>query len=127
MIGTSEKQSAERPHSTDETGKSFGDGKPREDRAGPSATAIKKNILGRVDARREIRRPPLVGMQFLHQGPMGASDLLRGRAGLNAKDLISLLFRHFASSRRTPTGPRCRISLRVFTPAGLPAVKIRCK
>ena len=89
--------------------------------------AAKQNILGLIDASRKIRRPPLVGMQFLHEGTVGASDVLRARPGLNAKDLISFLFSHFAAARRAPAAPRCRIALRVLTPAGLPAVKISCK
>ena len=88
--------------------------------------ATKQNVLGRIDAGREIRRPPLVGMQFLHQGTVSAADVVGGRAGLNAKDLISFLFSHFAAGRRPRPAPRCRITLRVLTPAGLPAVKIRC-
>ncbi len=88
--------------------------------------AAKQNILGLIDAGRKIRRPPLVGMQFLHEGSVSAADLLRARAGLKAKDLISLLFSHFAAGRGAASPlPRCRITLRVFTPAGLPAVKIR--
>src|ERR1700690_3975155 len=58
---------------------------------GISAMAAKQNILGLIDAGREVRRPPLVGMQFLHQGTVGTADVLRGRTGLNAKDLISFL------------------------------------
>ena len=88
--------------------------------------AAQKNILGFVDAGREIRRAPLVGMQFLHEGAVGASDVLRARPRLNAKDLIGLLFSHFAAARRVAR-PRCRVSLRVLTPSGLPAVKISCK
>jgi hypothetical protein len=42
---------------------------------------------------------------------------------LRAKDLIGLLLGHFSGSRRA--APRCRIALRVFTPSGMPAVKIR--
>ena len=89
--------------------------------------AAQKHILGLVDAGRKIRRPPLVGMQFLDQRPMGTADVLRTGAGLNAKDLISLLFRHFAAASRRPPAPRCRIALRVLTPFGRPAVKIRCE
>ncbi len=37
----------------------------------------KKDILGLIDAGREIRRPPLVGMQFLHQRTMRTADFLR--------------------------------------------------
>ena len=83
----------------------------------------KKGILGLVDASGEIRRPPLVGMEFLHERPVRARDGLGARAGLQAKDLVGLLLRHFTGGRSSP--PRCRVSLRVFTPAGLPAVKIR--
>ncbi len=84
--------------------------------------AAKKNLFGFVDTSRKIRRAPLVGMEFLHQRAMRAGDRFGARTGLQAKDLISLLFRHFAASRRAP---RRRVSLRVFTPAGLPAVRIR--
>ena len=89
--------------------------------------ATQKNVLSFIDASRKIRRPPLVGMEFLHEGTVGAADVFRARSRLNAKDLIGLLFRHFAAGRRSRSGPRCRITLRVFTPAGFPAVKISCK
>jgi hypothetical protein len=88
--------------------------------------AAEKNVLGFIDASRKVRRPPLVGMQFLHQRSVSATNLLGARPRLHAKDLISLLFRHFAARPRAPR-PRCRTSLRVFTPAGLPAVEIRHK
>ena len=81
----------------------------------------KKGILGLVDASGEIRRPPLVGMEFLHQGAVRTGDGVGARAGLQAKDLIGLLFRHFTGRSRAP---RTRVTLRVFTPAGIPAVKI---
>ena len=88
--------------------------------------AAKQNIFGLIDPSREVRRPPLVGMQFLHEGPMGTGDVVGPRAGLKAKDLIGLLLRHFSAGRSVPAVlPRSRITLRVFTPAGLPAVKIR--
>ena len=85
--------------------------------------AAQKNFLGFINAGREIRRPPLVGMELLHQRAMRAANIVGARTGFQAKDLIGLLFRHFASTRRAR--PRCRITLRVFTPAGIPAVKIR--
>ena len=85
----------------------------------------KKDFLGLVDSGREIRRAPLVGMQFLHQRAVRAADVVGARAGLQAKDLIGLLFRHFSAGRRAP--PRRRIRLRVLTPTGIPAVKISCK
>ena len=87
--------------------------------------AAQKNVLGFVDPGREIRRPPLVGMQFLHQGAMRTADFVDARPRLHAKDLISLLFRHFAAAPSRALRPRCSITLRVLTPAGLPAVQIR--
>src|SRR5579872_2535849 len=90
---------------------------------------VKKRILGLVDPRREVRRPPLVGMEFLHQGAVSPADILRARPRLQAKDLIGLLFRHFAG-RRSPdlsALPPCPIALRVLTPAGKPAVQITFK
>src|SRR5271169_4012158 len=92
-----------------------------------SAMATQQDVLGGIDAGGEIRRPPLVGMQFLHESAVRPGDVLRARPGLNAKDLISFLFSHFATARRPAPAPRCRITLRVLTPAGIPAVKISCK
>ncbi len=83
----------------------------------------KQSILGLVDASREVRRAPLVGMQFLHQGSMSPADVVTPRPRLHAKDLIGLLVRHFAR-RRAPVVPPCRVALRVLTPAGKPAVKL---
>lgn len=82
-----------------------------------------KKVFGLVDSRREISRPSLVGMQFLHQRPMRAPDVRGARPRLNAKDLISLLFRHFSTV--DVSRPRCRTRIRVLTPSGIPAVKIR--
>ena len=85
--------------------------------------AAKKDILGLVHPRGEVRRPPLVGMKFFHERTMRAADFGGARPRLHAKDLISLLWRHFPGPRRHAL-PRCRIAIRALTPAGLPAVKI---
>ena len=87
--------------------------------------APKKGVLGLVDASRQIVRAPLVGVDPFHQRPVGADDFLRSGAGLKAKDLVGLLMRHWPARRAAP--PRCRIGLRVLSPAGIPAVKIRCQ
>jgi len=88
--------------------------------------ASKQHILRLIDAGGEVRRAPLVGVQFLHEA-RGGRDRSHPRLapGLKAKDLIGpSSFVIFAGSRRA--APRCRIALRVFTPSGMPAVKIRC-
>ena len=86
----------------------------------------KQNLLGLVYPGSEVRRAPLVGMQFLHQGTMGPADIVAPRARLQAKDLIGLLIRHFGARRRAALPP-CPVSLRVLTPSGKPAVKIAFK
>jgi hypothetical protein len=90
-----------------------------------SAMAAKQHVFGLIDAGREIRRPPMVGMQFLDEGPVRATDLLSGRPRLNAKDLIGFLFSDFASARRSRAG--AGITLRMLTPVGLSAVEISCQ
>jgi hypothetical protein len=85
--------------------------------------SAREHFLGLVDASGEIRRPALVGVQPLHQPAMSLSDIVNTRTRLQAKDLVSFLFGHFAARRSVP--PRCRVSIRVLTPAGIPAVKIR--
>src|ERR1700722_4665620 len=86
----------------------------------------KQSILGLVYTGSEVRRPPLVGMQFLHEPAVRPTDFVPPRPRLQAKDLIGLLRRHFAARRRAALPP-CRISLRVLTPGGKPAVKIAFK
>ena len=88
--------------------------------------SAKQSVLGLVYTGGQVRRPPLVGMQFLHQGAMRAPDFIASRPRLQAKDLIGLLVRHFAARRRAALPP-CRISLRVLTPGGKPAVQIAFK
>ena len=86
----------------------------------------KQNLLGLVYPGREVRRPPLIGMQFLHERTVRPADLIAPRPRLQAKDLISLLVRHFTARRRAALPP-CRITLRVLTPSGKPAVEIAFK
>ena len=86
----------------------------------------KQSILGLVYSGGEIRRAPLVGMQFLHEGAVRAADVVAARPRLQAKDLIGLLRRHFAARRRAALPP-CPVALRVLTPGGKPAVKIAFK
>ena len=85
--------------------------------------AAKKDVLGLVHTGGQVRRPPLVGVEFFHQIAMGAPDFLGARPGLQAKDLVGLLWRHFSGARRR-TLPRRRTRIRVLTPCGLPAVQI---
>jgi hypothetical protein len=75
-------------------------------------------ILRFIDVGHEVRRPPLVAMEFLHERRIatGAPNRARG--------LINSLVDRFAKSRRDV--PRRGVALRVFTPYGKPAVRVRC-
>ena len=85
--------------------------------------SARKNVLGFIDAGRKVRRAPLVGMQFLHESPVRTTDVVDARARRQAQDLIGLLLRHFAGAPRPRH--RCRTALRVLSPRGVAAVKIR--
>ena len=80
-------------------------------------------ILGLVDARREVAGAPRIGVELLHEGAMGGAHGRGLRARLKPKDLIGFLFGHRATRSRAAL-PRTRISLSVFTPGGRPAVEI---
>jgi hypothetical protein len=80
-----------------------------------------QHILRFIDADSEVRRPPLVGMQFLHE-PREAG-LRRAQSSHKARGLIGFLVGQLAGLRETP--PRCSVAVRVFTPSGMVAVKVR--
>src|SRR5580700_3216800 len=44
---------------------------------GRLSMASKQHILRLIDAGGEVRRAPLVGVEFLHEPAVGATDLLR--------------------------------------------------
>ena len=86
--------------------------------------AAKQHVLRLIDARREIGRPPLVGVQFLDEGSVRATDLLVAGSGPKPEDLMGFLFRHFAAACRPRTGATGGILLSLFTPAWRHAIKI---
>src|SRR6476660_4889688 len=98
--------------------------KEHPDRVWSSAMSAHEKVLGRVDAGGEIRRAPLVGMQFLHQGAVRGADRIEPGIRLKPQDLVGFLLRH-GPWFRTPARPRIAITLSVFTPSGKPAVEIR--
>ena len=85
--------------------------------------AAKKDFLSLVHASGEVRRAPLVGVQFLHERAVRPSYLDRARGWFDPEDLTRLFLGHRAMARRLAR-PRTRIFLDVFTPTGLPAVEI---
>ena len=86
--------------------------------------ATQQNLFGLIHPSREIRRPSLVGMKFLHQRPVRSAHVVGARPLLKTQDLIGLFFRHRA---RLPMAsrPRVGVAISVFTPSGKAAVEIR--
>jgi hypothetical protein len=78
-----------------------------------------QHILRFIDADSKVRRQPLVGMNFLHE--RRAAD----RAARSSHKLMNLFASQLVGSRQNV--PHCSIALRVFTPSGLPAVRVRCR
>jgi hypothetical protein len=77
-------------------------------------------ILRFIDAGRVARRLPLVGMDFLHERRV-ATRL----PPAPPRALTNFLVERFARSQ--PGIARCAVALRVFTPSGKPAVRVRCR
>jgi hypothetical protein len=80
-----------------------------------------QRLLRFIDLGGEVRRPPLVGMKFLHQRRVVTRI---SPASYEARGLIGRFVDQFVRSHQTI--PRCSISLYVLTPSGLLAVKVRC-
>jgi hypothetical protein len=73
-----------------------------------------------IDTGRGVRRPPLIGMDFLYKH----RDAIR-IPPQRAACLVTFLVDRFTGSRRDV--PRCSLALRVFTPSGKPAVRVHCR
>jgi hypothetical protein len=91
--------------------------------------AAQEYLFGLVDARGEVRRAPVVGMQFLHQRPVRPRDIVPRRAFTKPQDFIGFLLRHLPRSPRSPiaagSAPRVTVLLSCLTPTGEAAVEIR--
>ena len=87
--------------------------------------ASHQDIFGLVHPGSEARRPPVIGMQFLHERVMRPRNLISRSALLKSQDFISFIFRHNARLTRTQTpAARVGVTLTCVTPAGKAAVKI---
>jgi len=91
---------------------------------GVSSDGAEKNVLAHSHGPQDTSTPLGRDASFFMREPMRAADLVGVRTRLQAKDLISLLLRHFARNPKTSRPPRCRTTLHVVTPAGLPAVRV---
>lgn len=83
--------------------------------------ALHESIRGLVSGR-GIRRRPLVGIDFVQEGAR-ARRMAMSPSSFQARDLFSLLLRHFAARATTPE-PVCRITLNATSPSGRASVRI---
>ncbi len=87
-----------------------------------------EDIFGLINASRQIRRAPMIRVEFLHQRPVSPDDRFARRTFLKSKHLISQIFGHRAAVPVViPPPPRVGVTLICMTPAGKPAVQIRFK
>ncbi len=87
--------------------------------------ASHEDVLGFVHPGRQARRAPLIGMEFLHQGPVRARDVIRRRILLKSQDFIGFILGHRGTDAPAPGAAAVRVSLLCRTPAGRSAVEIR--
>lgn len=82
---------------------------------------LQQNVTRPVHARSQPSVSPAIGMNAHDEGFMRRSDFLLTRPQPRAKDFMGFLFGNAVAQ----SAPRVRVSLRVFAPNGLAAVKIR--
>ena len=83
-------------------------------------------VFGLVDTRSQTRRPPVIGMQFLHERPVSARNLFARSAFLKPKNFVSFVLGHHGqTAARASSAPRVRTTMTCWTPAGKPAIQIR--
>jgi hypothetical protein len=80
-----------------------------------------QRLLRFIDIGSDVRRPPLVGMSFLHDRRVVART---SPAPHESKGLVGRFVGHFVRSHQMVA--RCSVSLHVLTPSGLSAVTVRC-
>ena len=85
---------------------------------------IQQRIFGLVDAGNQELASSGASRKHLEQSVVRRSDILAARPRSKAKDLMGLLLGHGARSLRS-SEPRVNVRLRVLTPNGEAAVKIR--
>ncbi len=81
-------------------------------------------IRGTVTALPERKTSDEIGLQALHQAANRLADARRGAPKFRTKELVGLLLSHGARTWRNSM-PRTDVRLRVNSPAGTQAVRLR--
>ena len=85
---------------------------------------VDQESLGFVEPPGRASTPSLASMHPLKQASMRIAELREGRTTLKAKDLVGLLLSHGARAWRA-SQPVVRSRIKVASPSGQPAVRIR--
>lgn len=83
-----------------------------------------KDVLGYIAPATEARRSREPGVQALYQAAARLADMRRGAPKFKTRDLVGLLLSHGARTWRNSL-PEADVRLRVLTPGGKPAVRLR--
>jgi hypothetical protein len=81
----------------------------------------RQHFLHLTESIGEARRPPLFAVRHLHERAVGATHFLGVPPAV--KVCFGLFLARLVGTRREV--PRCRVAVSVFTPSGMPAVKMR--
>lgn len=85
-----------------------------------------KHIFGGVQPGSQPVASARIGVDVLNEAPVRLTDFFERGAFLKAKNFISLLLGQNIGRARAAL-PRTRVRMRVFTPVGMPAIRIRCE
>ncbi len=84
-----------------------------------------QDIFGFIHPSSEGRRPPVIGMQFLHERAMRPRNFVARSSLLKPQDFISFILGHRTGATRPDvTRPRVSVTLNCLTPSGKAAVEI---
>ena len=89
--------------------------------------AAHQDGLGFIDLGGKGRRPPVIGMKFLHEGAMRSRDLFARSPLRKPQDLIGFILGHGSRETLVPApapAPRVGVAIACRTPTGKPAVEI---
>lgn len=85
---------------------------------------VDQESLGFIDPKDRISGASLASMHPLKQASLRIAELREGRTTLKARDLVGLLLSHGARAWRA-SQPVVRSRIKVASPTGHPAVRIR--
>jgi hypothetical protein len=91
---------------------------------GDAVVISDKDVLGYIAPPAKARQSREPGVQALYEAASRLADIRRGAPKFRTRDLVGLLLSHGARTWRNSL-PTADVRLRVFTPGGKAAVRMR--